>query len=62
MAEEIAQKYKAAAYKECSARTNEGVNEVFHQAVRIAMQHRAKKKKKWYNGGRETKIWVEGEG
>ncbi|KAK9449909.1 small gtpase-binding protein [Limtongia smithiae] len=42
----VAQKIGAAKYLECSARTQEGVREVFEHATRAALQERSSKSKK----------------
>ncbi|KAJ1901139.1 GTP-binding protein Rho1 [Kickxella alabastrina] len=44
--EDVSNKIGAAAYYECSAKTNEGVREVFDGATRAAMSAKTKKKKK----------------
>lgn len=43
-AKRVADKIGAAAFLECSARDNVGVEEVFHVATKIAMEWKKKKK------------------
>jgi len=45
-AEEVRKKIGALKYLECSAKTNEGVREVFEHATRAALMARKKDKKK----------------
>ena len=42
----VAAKIGAAAYRECSALTRQGVQEIFQEAIRIALQDEATKKSK----------------
>lgn len=45
-AEDVAKKIGAVKYLECSAKTNEGVREVFEHATRAALTTRRKESKK----------------
>jgi GTPase SAR1 family protein len=45
-AEDVRKKIGAQKYLECSAKTNEGVREVFEHATRAALLTRREKKKK----------------
>jgi Ras homolog gene family, member A len=45
-AEDVRKKIGAVKYLECSAKTNEGVREVFEHATRAALLTRKKKEKK----------------
>ncbi len=45
-AEEVRKKINATKYLECSAKTNEGVREVFEHATRAALLQKKEKKKK----------------
>ena len=45
-AEEMAESIEAAGYVECSALTRQGLDEVFEEAIRAAMESRVTKKNK----------------